>query len=77
MQQFVSEGSSDSSDVTQPITEQVDAPLVNHTAADYPVIGRFNASIRENVPFAVADKNGGLMAKLSQAFFNYLRNRCL
>jgi len=29
------------------------------------------------VRFAVADKNGGLVSKLRESFFNYLRNLCL
>jgi hypothetical protein len=56
------------------IPEQVDFPTADHAAdGEVAVIGL----PRKDARYAVADKNGGLMAKLREAFFNYLRNRAL
>lgn len=56
--------------VSHTVTEQVNLPAPDHTGCD-----RIRNS--PDVHFAIANKNGGLMAKLRESFFNYLRNCCL
>lgn len=74
MNKLMPQDTADRNGITQPVSEQVDFPLISHPAGNNLVSSR---GYPKNVRFAVADKNGGLMAKLSESFFNYLRNRCL
>lgn len=69
MKQLTAKGPGHFSGIGQAVTEM----SLSH--ADHAGCDRIRNS--PNVRFAVADKNGGLMAKLRESFFNYLRNRCL
>jgi hypothetical protein len=60
--------------VDDPAPDEPDTLLIGHAGTDHPAIV---GGIPKNIPFRVADKNGGLMAKLRNGFFNYLRNRAL
>jgi hypothetical protein len=59
------------SSVSPPAPEKVDFPAEDHTGGHPIICGR----VPDNVRFAVADKDAGVMAKLLEVIVNYLRNR--
>jgi hypothetical protein len=71
MQQLMPQGTHHSGASGQAITEQVNAAF---PATGYPVI---SGSIPKDAALTVADQHGGLMSKLREAFFDFLRNRAL
>jgi hypothetical protein len=53
---------------------KINLPLVSHLRSRYPAIIGANP---EYIRLAIANQHRSFMGKLSDAFFNYLRNRCL
>ena len=70
MEHFMPERTNDLSGISKPVTEQVNLPLEDHTRGYLPTY----RGAPDNVRFAIADKNGGFMAKLREKFFNYARH---
>jgi hypothetical protein len=74
MQQPVPHSTHNLGAIGQPIPEKINLPFVSHPGRSYPVT---SGSIPKNVALGVSNKKRSFMSKLSDAFFNYLRNRCL
>ncbi len=74
MQQPVPHSTHNLGAIGQPILEKINLPFVSHPGRSYPVT---SGSIPKNVALGVSNKKRSFMSKLSDAFFNYLRNRCL
>ena len=74
MQQPVPHSTHNLGTIGQPIPEKIYLPLVSHLRSRYPAIIGANP---EHIRLAIANQHRSFMGKLSDAFFNYLRNRCL
>jgi hypothetical protein len=74
MQQLMPQSTHNLGTIGQTLTEKINLPLVSHPGRSYPVIA---GEIPKDVALGVSNQHRSFMGKLSEAFFNYLRNRCL